>query len=119
MSKLFFSRKNSAKCNSLHYTCTSSFNLLFLVLAVLLNHINLPEVTIAFDGSLYERHPKYSFHIADLLAKLVPTTQVRTDTRLRHIQTFVFSLQQWHKPFCKHVLVDLFLEIERNSLNSG
>ncbi|XP_048747104.2 hexokinase-1-like [Ostrea edulis] len=47
------------------------------VLAVLLNHINLPEVTIAFDGSLYERHPKYSFHIADLLAKLVPTTQTK------------------------------------------
>lgn len=47
------------------------------VLAVLLNHINLPEVTIAFDGSLYEKHPKYRVHIADLLAKLVPTTKTK------------------------------------------
>nr|XP_022287076.1 hexokinase-1-like [Crassostrea virginica] len=45
------------------------------VLAVLLQHINLPEVTIAFDGSLYEKHPKYSLHIGNLLAKLVPTTK--------------------------------------------
>lgn len=44
-------------------------------LAVLLQHINLPEVTIAFDGSVYEKHPKFRIHIADLLAKLVPTTK--------------------------------------------
>lgn len=48
-----------------------------LALAVLLQHINLPEVTIAFDGSVYEKHPKFRIHIADLLAKLVPTTKVR------------------------------------------
>ena len=67
------------------YTCTLSslffcnfwMFLYFVVLAVLLQHINLPEVTIAFDGSLYEKHPKYSLHIGNLLAKLVPTTKVR------------------------------------------
>lgn len=48
-----------------------------VALAVLLQHINLPEVTIAFDGSVYEKHPKFRIHIADLLAKLVPTTKVR------------------------------------------
>lgn len=48
-----------------------------LAVAVLLQHINLPEVTIAFDGSVYEKHPKFRIHIADLLAKLVPTTKVR------------------------------------------
>lgn len=47
-----------------------------VALAVLLQHINLPEVTIAFDGSVYEKHPKFRIHIADLLAKLVPTTKV-------------------------------------------
>ncbi|KAK3098513.1 hypothetical protein FSP39_020231, partial [Pinctada imbricata] len=36
-------------------------------LAVLLNHISLPEVTIGIDGSLYEHHPKFHDHIMHLL----------------------------------------------------
>lgn len=61
---------------------TSLINIILILyfvvaLAVLLQHINLPEVTIAFDGSVYEKHPKFRIHIADLLAKLVPTTKVR------------------------------------------
>ncbi|KAK3098225.1 hypothetical protein FSP39_017388, partial [Pinctada imbricata] len=46
-------------------------------LAVLLNHINLPEVTIGIDGSLYEHHPKFHDHIMHLLTKLVPKTKSR------------------------------------------
>ena len=45
-------------------------------MVVLLNHINLPEVTIAVDGSLYEHHPKYHDHMMDVLRKWVPNTKV-------------------------------------------
>ncbi|KAL4232598.1 hypothetical protein ACF0H5_007288 [Mactra antiquata] len=44
-------------------------------MVTLLNHINLPEVTIAIDGSLYEHHPKYHQHMADLIAKWRPETK--------------------------------------------
>ncbi|KAJ8314657.1 hypothetical protein KUTeg_006807 [Tegillarca granosa] len=44
--------------------------------AVLLYHINRPEVTIAVDGSLFEHHPKYEKHMLSLLSKLVPKTKV-------------------------------------------
>lgn len=46
-------------------------------LVVLLNHINLPEVTIAVDGSLYEHHPKYHSHMMQLLTTLVPNTKTK------------------------------------------
>lgn len=45
--------------------------------AVLLRHVNKPEVTIAVDGSLFEHHPKYKKHMSDLLEKLVPETKVK------------------------------------------
>ena len=45
-------------------------------MVVLLHHINLPEVTIAVDGSLYEHHPKYHDHMMDVLRKWVPNTKV-------------------------------------------
>ncbi|XP_045195352.2 hexokinase type 2-like [Mercenaria mercenaria] len=44
-------------------------------MVVLLNHINLPEVTIAIDGSLYERHPKYHQHMMEVVRKWRPQTQ--------------------------------------------
>ncbi|KAK3096666.1 hypothetical protein FSP39_002233, partial [Pinctada imbricata] len=47
-----------------------------IALAVLLKHMNLPEVTIGIDGSLYEFHPKYHDHILDVLTKLVKDTKV-------------------------------------------
>ena len=45
-------------------------------MVVLLNHINLPDVTVAVDGSLYEHHPKYHDHMMDVLRKWVPKTKV-------------------------------------------
>ena len=48
-------------------------------LIVLLNHIKLPEVTIAIDGSLYEHHPKYHGHMMELVSKWVPKTKVSDD----------------------------------------
>lgn len=72
-----------------------------VALAVLLQHINLPEVTIAFDGSVYEKHPKFRIHIADLLAKLVPTTKVR----LRWFYFLIYILNQDSK---KQALFALF-----------
>jgi len=45
-------------------------------MVVLLNHINLPEVTIAVDGSLYEHHPKYHDNMSKLIAKWRPNTKV-------------------------------------------
>ena len=45
-------------------------------MVVLLNHINLPDVTVAVDGSLYEHHPKYHDHMMDVLRKWVPNTKV-------------------------------------------
>lgn len=45
-------------------------------LAVLLNHINEPEVSIGIDGSLYEHHPRFHHHMTTLLQKLVPSTKV-------------------------------------------
>ena len=45
-------------------------------MVVLLNHINLPEVTIAIDGSLYEHHPKYHQHMMDVIQKWRPQTKV-------------------------------------------
>ncbi|XP_060577895.1 hexokinase type 2-like [Ruditapes philippinarum] len=44
-------------------------------MVVLLNHINLPEVTIAIDGSLYEHHPKYHQHMMDVIKKWRPQTK--------------------------------------------
>ncbi|XP_071134252.1 hexokinase type 2-like [Mytilus edulis] len=46
-------------------------------LAVLLNHINEPEVSIGIDGSLYEHHPRFHDHMTALLQKLVPSTKFR------------------------------------------
>lgn len=46
-------------------------------MVVLLNHINLPEVTIAIDGSLYEHHPKYHGHMMELVTKWVPKTKTK------------------------------------------
>ncbi|XP_064595368.1 LOW QUALITY PROTEIN: hexokinase-1-like [Liolophura sinensis] len=46
-------------------------------LAVLLNHMNKPEVTIAVDGSVYEHHPNMHGLIIDRLAELVPQTKVK------------------------------------------
>lgn len=44
-------------------------------MVVLLNHIDLPEVTIAIDGSLYEHHPKYHQHMMDIVQKWRPQTK--------------------------------------------
>ncbi|XP_052810741.1 hexokinase type 2-like [Mya arenaria] len=49
-------------------------------MVVLLNHIDLPEVTIAVDGSLYEHHPKYHNNMASFIAKWRP--QTKTTLRL-------------------------------------
>lgn len=38
-------------------------------MVVLLNHIDLPEVTIAIDGSLYEHHPKYHQNMMEIVQK--------------------------------------------------
>lgn len=46
-------------------------------LAVLLHHINEPEVSIGIDGSLYEHHPRFHDHMNTLLQKLVPSTKFR------------------------------------------
>ncbi|XP_060079672.1 hexokinase-1-like [Ylistrum balloti] len=45
--------------------------------AVLLNHIDLPEVTIGIDGSVYEHHPRFHGYMMELLEKLVPGTKVK------------------------------------------
>ncbi|XP_052242802.1 hexokinase type 2-like isoform X3 [Dreissena polymorpha] len=49
-------------------------------MVVLLNHINLPEVTIAVDGSLYEHHPKYHNNMVKLISTWCP--QTKTTLRL-------------------------------------
>ncbi|XP_060079670.1 hexokinase-1-like [Ylistrum balloti] len=45
--------------------------------AVLLNHIDLPEVTIGIDGSVYEHHPRFHGYMMELLEKVVPETKVK------------------------------------------
>lgn len=45
-------------------------------MVVLLNHIELPEVTIAIDGSLYEHHPKYHKYMMEIIEKWRPQTKV-------------------------------------------
>jgi hexokinase len=40
-------------------------------LAVLLNHMNLPNVTIAVDGSLYRFHPKFKKNMEKAMQMLV------------------------------------------------
>ena len=58
------------------HSCKILYILYVSAMVVLLNHINLPEVTIAVDGSLYEHHPKYHDHMMDVLRKWVPNTKV-------------------------------------------
>ncbi|XP_021370871.1 hexokinase-2-like [Mizuhopecten yessoensis] len=45
--------------------------------AVLLNHIDLLEVTIGIDGSVYEHHPRFHGYMMELFEKLVPKTKVK------------------------------------------
>lgn len=47
-----------------------------IAMVVLLNHINLPEVTIAVDGSLFEHHPTFRLHMETLIAKWRRETKV-------------------------------------------
>lgn len=46
-------------------------------MVVLLQHINLPEVTIGIDGSLYEHHPKYHSHMLEHISKWIPQTKTK------------------------------------------
>ncbi|KAK6169749.1 hypothetical protein SNE40_020738 [Patella caerulea] len=46
-------------------------------LAVLIRHVNLPEVTVAIDGSLYEHHPKFHNYMMELISQLNLHTQVK------------------------------------------
>lgn len=45
--------------------------------AVLLQHIDLPEVTIGIDGSVYEHHPRFHGYMMEMLEKLLPNTKVK------------------------------------------
>lgn len=45
--------------------------------AVIVNYIKLPEVTIGIDGSLYERHPKFHDNMMDIFTKFCPQTKVK------------------------------------------
>ncbi|XP_071112937.1 hexokinase type 2-like [Haliotis cracherodii] len=46
-------------------------------LAVCVRHVNLPEVTVAIDGSVYEHHPTFHPDMTDLLEKLAPQSKVK------------------------------------------
>ncbi|GFS05393.1 phosphotransferase [Elysia marginata] len=48
-----------------------------ILMAVLVNHVALPEVTIAIDGSLFERHPKYHDSMMEVLNKFCPKSKVK------------------------------------------
>lgn len=48
-----------------------------ILMAVLVNHVALPEVTIAIDGSLFERHPKYHDSMMEILNKFCPSSKVK------------------------------------------
>ncbi|KAH3726175.1 hexokinase type 2-like [Dreissena polymorpha] len=61
-------------------TSTRGAYIVATAMVVLLNHINLPEVTIAVDGSLYEHHPKYHNNMVKLISTWCP--QTKTTLRL-------------------------------------
>lgn len=45
-------------------------------MSVLVNRTGLPAVTIAVDGSLYEKHPKFHSSMMEVLEKFCPKTKV-------------------------------------------
>ncbi|RUS81795.1 hypothetical protein EGW08_010432 [Elysia chlorotica] len=47
------------------------------LMAVLVNHVALPEVTIAIDGSLFEKHPKYHDSMMEILSKFCSKSKVK------------------------------------------
>ncbi|GFN85707.1 phosphotransferase [Plakobranchus ocellatus] len=48
-----------------------------ILMVALVNRVALPEVTIAIDGSLFERHPKYHNSMMEILDKFCPSSKVK------------------------------------------
>lgn len=49
-------------------------HIVFLAIAVVINRLNLPSVTVGVDGTLFRHHEKFKKNLTRTLSRLVPRT---------------------------------------------
>lgn len=61
--------------------------------AALVNRTQLPEVTVAIDGSVYENHPKFHTSMMEILKNFCPKSKARYKNMLAEKSAFSFNTE--------------------------